>query len=216
MGDSEIRRRRATSPPQTRFATFGLFAFVFMACGCTPKPGARSLPSLPRDVTIDVIEENYDVRGHTVEEIGRSLSVSASSALGEGIRGLHRWDIGWSYVYRQGISNCEMVSVPIEIVSRITLPRWTQRDGADAELIAMWDEYITALRAHEYTHRELSYRAARDFSRDIGRLKTPLCGTMQTLAETTGQQILERYAERNREFDQESRGTINWPPRPSG
>ncbi len=153
------------------------------------------------------------MRGRTVAEISRSLNASASSALAPGLRGLHQWDIRWSYHYRQGIANCEMVSVPIEITSRIILPRWTQREGADPELVAMWDEYITALRAHEFTHRELSYLAARDFARVLGRLRTPVCGTMPILAESTGQRIFETYGERNREFDEVCRGTINWPPR---
>ena len=213
MGDSEIRLGRSTSQRGTPSVLVGLFALLLVASGCTPRLGSRGLPSLPREVIIDVVEENYDVRGRTVEEIGQSLNASAAAALAPGLRGLHHWDIRWSYVYRQGISNCEIVSVPIEITSRIILPRWTQREGADPELVAMWDEYITALRAHEFTHREFSYLAARDFSRVVGRLRTPLCATMPILAESTGQRIFDTYGDRNREFDDESRGTINWPLR---
>ena len=214
MGDSEIRLRRSTSPPRTRRVLSGSFAFVLvlLACGCASAVGAGGLPNLPPGVIVDVVEESYDVRGRTVEEIGQSLNASASSALAPGLRGLHQWNIRWSYRFRQGISSCEMVSVPIEITSRIILPRWTQREGADPELIAMWDEYITALRAHEFTHRELSYLAAKDFSRVLGRLRTPLCWTMQTLAESTGRRIFESYGEQDRMLDEESRGTINWPP----
>ena len=198
------------------FSRRGLFAFVLVACSCAQGMGARALPPLSPEVIVDVVEENYDVRGRTVQEIRLSLALSASSELGLGIRGLHRWDIRWGYQYQQGIESCDVVSVPIEITSRIVSPRWTERDGADRELIEMWEEYITALRAHELTHRELSYLAARDFASELGRLTTPSCETIEALVRATGQQILERYEERNREFDEESQGTINWPPGPSG
>ncbi len=106
-----------------------------------------------------------------------------------------------------------MTNVTIELESAIQVPRWTDREAADSTLVAMWDTYITALRGHEYTHREYLYRRARDISRELYRIESPVCGLMQSRANSTVRLINDRYRRLNRQFDEESRGTLTWPPR---
>jgi len=68
------------------------------------------------------------------------------------------------------------------------------------------------VRAHEYTHREHLYRRARDFSQELYRIKTPTCASMQSRVRSTTLHINDRYSQLSEEFDEESRGTITWPP----
>ncbi len=191
----------------------GAVALILMSSGCGQMMGARALPPLPRGVTAQVSEVPYIVTGTTVLEIRRSLRTAAAAALGRSLVGLHTSSLRYSYRYRnQGIS-CGMTNVTIELESAIQVPRWTDREAADSTLVAMWDTYITALRGHEYTHREYLYRRARDISRELYRIESPVCGLMQSRANSTVRLINERYRKLNRQFDEESRGTLTWPPR---
>lgn len=191
----------------------GAVALILMSWGCGQMMGARALPPLPRGVKAEVWELPYIVTGTTVPEIRLSLRTAATAALGSGQVGLHTSRLRYSYRFgHQGIY-CEMTDVTIDLESAIQVPRWTDREGADSTLVAMWDTYITALRGHEYTHREYLYRRARDISRELYRIKSPTCDSMQQRANSAIRLIDERYRKLNEHFDEESRGTLRWPPR---
>ncbi len=191
----------------------GAVALILMSWGCGQMMGSRALPSLPRGVRAEALELPYIVTGTTVPEIRLSLRTAATAALGSGRTGLHRSRLRYSYRYRHQGTDCVMTSVTIELESAIQVPRWTDREAADSTLVAMWDTYITALRGHEYTHRQYLYRRARDISRELYRIKSPTCDSMQSRANSTVQLINDRYRELNEQFDEESRGTLTWPPR---
>ena len=188
-------------------------SLFLLQMGCGQSRGARALPPLPAGVTAEVSEVSYIVRGATVPEIRLSLRTAATAALGSGQVGLHTSRLRYSYRFgHQGIY-CEMTDVTIELESAIQVPRWTDREAADSTLVAMWDKYITALRGHEYTHREYLYRRAKDISRELSRVTSPTCDTMQSRANSTVRLINDRYRRLNEQFDEESRGTLRWPPR---
>lgn len=193
----------------------GAVALILISWGCGQMMGARALPPLPRGVTAQVSELPYIVTGTTVLEIRLSLRTAANAALGgpSGRVGLHRSRLRYSYRYRHQGIYCVMTSVTIELESAIQVPRWTDREAADSTLVVMWDTYITALRGHEYTHREYLYRRAREISRELYRIESPTCNLMQPRANSTVQLINDRYRKLNRQFDEESRGTLRWPPR---
>ncbi len=191
----------------------GAVTLILMSWGCGQMMGARALPSLPRGVRAEVWEVPYIVTGTTVPEIRLSLRTAATAALGSGRVGLHRSRLRYSYRYRHQGTYCVMTSVTIELESAIQVPRWTDREAADSTLVAMWDTYITALRGHEYNHRQYLYRRARDISRELYRIKSPTCDSMQSRVNSTVQLIDDRYRELNEQFDEESRGTLTWPPR---
>lgn len=210
---SEEARLSVAVPPGVHALALALPLF---AAGCGQMRGARALPSLPPGVTVSAEEVSYAVRGTTVEEIGRSLHEGAAEALQPRRAGEHRWNVRWSYRFAERREGCEMTAVNVELSSTIMLPDWTDRERADSAVTAMWDEYITLLRDHEFTHRELSYRAARDISREVGRIRLPQCGGMRSEANLVARRILDRYDRQNAEFDEASRGTIRWPPQPPG
>ncbi len=189
----------------------GAVALILMSWGCGQMMGARVLPPLPRGVTAKVSELPYIVTGTTVPEIRLSLRTAATAALGSGRVGLHRSMLRYSYRYGQQGTYCGMTEVTVELESAIQVPRWTDREAADSTLVAMWDTYITALRGHEYTHREYLYRRAKDISRELYRVTSPTCDTMQSRANSTVRLISDRYRQLNEQFDEEN-GTIRWPP----
>lgn len=175
--------------------------------------GMRALPPLPRGVTVVANEIPYPVEGTTVDEIRRSLRESSRDATRRNATGLHTWRLSYSYRYLQHDSYCEMTDVTIELRSEITVPDWIDREQADSTLAEQWDTYITLLRGHEYTHREHSYRAAREISRELLDLETPRCSGMRPNAQGLANRILDKYRRLDEEFDGAEAGRIVWPPR---
>ena len=151
--------------------------------------------------------------GTTVPQITLSLRTAAAEALGSSSVGLHTSRLRVSYRWRQQEVSCKMTDVAIELESSIQVPSWTDRAAADFTLVAMWNRYVTALRGHEYTHREYLYRRAKDISRELSRVTSPTCDTMQSRANSTVRLVNDRYRRLNEQFDEESRGTLRWPPR---
>ena len=195
-----------------RFLLLGAVALVLVSWGCGQSMGARALPPLPLGVTAEVSELPYVVTGTTVAEIRLSLRTAASEALGGSSVGLHSSRLSVSYRWGQQEVYCEITDVTIELESAIQVPQWTERGRADIRVVAMWDRYIRAVRAHEYTHREHLYRRARDISQELYRIKSPTCASMQSEVRSTTVRINDRYRQLNEQFDEESRGTITWPP----
>lgn len=180
---------------------------------CGHSGGARSLPALPPGTTVLPTEQTYEVRGASIEEIRQSLRSAAAEAIGGRATGYHRWNIRWSYQYRETPGGCEVTEVDIDLESTITLPRWEDRESADSALIAYWDAYLTALRNHEYCHRVLAYQQANELDRTLRRFRSPACGLLRGDADAAGRTILEKYRLANEAYDRDSRGYITWPPR---
>jgi predicted secreted Zn-dependent protease len=182
------------------------------ATACGQMQGVRALPPLPRGVRVVANETPYTVQGTSVEEIRRSLRETSREATRRNASGLHTWKLSYSYRYLQHDSYCEMTDVAIELRSEITVPNWVDREQADSTLAAQWETYITQLRGHEYTHREHSYRAAREMSRELLGLETPRCSGMRPNAQALANRILDKYRRLDEEFDAAEAGRIVWPP----
>ena len=187
-------------------------SLFLLQMGCGQSRGARALPPLPAGVTAEVSEVSYIVRGATVPEIRLSLRTAATATLGSDMVGLHSSRFNFEFGYTQEGNYCVMKEVTIRLESAIQVPQWTERGTADFRVVAMWDRYIRAVRAHEYTHREHLYRRARDFSQELYLIKTPTCTSMQSKVRSTTVRIDDRYRQLSEQFDEESRGTITWPP----
>jgi predicted secreted Zn-dependent protease len=166
-------------------------------------------------VRTQATEQNYDVTGASVEEIARSLEERATAALGPEVAGRHEWDVRWNYRYAPRGSACQITELTMELNSVIILPVWQERESADPTVTALWDQYITELRAHEYGHRVLSYRATREVHRELTRLRVAECSLMPDRAREVGQSILARYKEENRTFDADPANRVIWPPPPA-
>lgn len=183
-----------------------------LATACGQMQGVRALPPLPTGVQVLANETPYTVQGTSVEEIRRSLRETAREATRRNATGLHTWRLSYSYRYLQHDSFCETTDVAIELRSEITVPNWVDRAHADSALAAQWDTYITQLKGHEYTHREHSYRAAREMSRELLSLETPRCSGMRPNAQALANRILDKYRRLDEEFDAAEAGRIVWPP----
>jgi len=189
---------------------------ILLLGACGHASGVRSLPALPPGATVFPTEEYYAVTGGSVEEIRRSLRAAAAEAIGRNAVGYHRWNVRWSYQYRETPLGCEVTEIDIDLESTITLPRWRDRGSSDSSLVAFWDSYLVALRSHEYCHRVLAYQQANELYRMLRRFRAPSCGLLRPDADAAGRQILDRYRQINQEYDRSSTGYLTWPPMTNG
>ena len=194
-----------------------MLALGVAGCG-TPPPGYEAPPPLPTGVVAEVRERPYRVQGVTEAEIARSLAMNRRPGEGGGrYSGSYSWQMRWSFQYGPARGGCRMRSVRLRLRSEMQLPEWVDRERADSALIAAWDTYIERLRRHENRHQVHAHSAARDVYRMLKRFTAPTCATMESRANARARRILERYREKDRRYDEETRHGllegVAWPPR---
>lgn len=171
---------------------------------------------LPREIDTDERELPYRVTGSTAAELRRSMLSAGPEEEGGTWYGYTTWNIRWRYDYADGSGGCEIQDVDVAFRSRIRLPRWDPPDDADPALVSEWRSFVAALRDHEYGHRDIGARAARDVLRRLRSLRLDRCDGMEDRANAVAHRILDRYREREDEYDRETnhgerQGAV-WPP----
>jgi len=102
---------------------------------------------------IDFAIRYYDVAGSSTEEIRNSVFRNTPiriKGLPYGAVTENRFTTGYSAVGTSS-GGCEVKNVRVMLSSRITLPR-LMPSGQSADVLAEWERYIGALRAHEMMH----------------------------------------------------------------
>jgi predicted secreted Zn-dependent protease len=171
---------------------------------------------LPREIDTDEREVPYRVTGSTAAELRRSMLSAGPEEEGGTWYGYTTWHVRWRYDYAAVAGGCEIQEVDVSFRSRVRLPRWDPPDDADEELVSAWRAFVDALREHEYGHRDIGARAARDILRRLRSLRRDRCDGMEERANTLAHRILDRYREREEAYDRrtnhgERQGAV-WPP----
>lgn len=205
--------------PIPRLVLFAAAA-AMLACG-TRRPGDSPPPPLPPGVVARPEERWYPVTGLTPGDVLRSIRENGPVADGRRVWGRHDWNLRWTYRYAPAGGACRIREVRVELRSATTMPRWVDRERADSALIRDWDLAMAALRTHENGHRDIAYRAAREVHRAVERVSAPTCGSIAARANARGQEVLRRFKEMNRRYDEETehggRQGLVWPaPRSVG
>lgn len=172
--------------------------------------------SLPREIDTDEREVPYRVTGSTAAELRQSIWDEGPEVDGRSWSGYTTWHVRWRYDYATVSGECRMQTVDVSFRSRVRLPRWDPPDDADPRLVADWRAYVAALREHEYGHRDIGARAARDILHRLRSLRLDRCDGMEERANTLAHRILDRYREREDAYDRrtnhgERQGAV-WPP----
>jgi predicted secreted Zn-dependent protease len=160
---------------------------------------------------------HYDVTGTTAGELYSAMRAYGPVHDGRRVYGHHAWDIRWTFRYAASSGACRMRDVRVELTSTTTLPRWSPPADASDSLVAQWTTFRAALEAHEHGHARIGADAAREIHRSLRGHQQVYCGSMAAQANALAQQILARYREQNRRYDQQtgagaSQGAV-WPPR---
>jgi predicted secreted Zn-dependent protease len=95
--------------------------------------------------------------------------------------------------------------VAVDVTAIVILPYWRVPRSAKDELVARWEHYIAALRAHERGHVAIAGAAGRAVAEQIAAISP--CGSLDSLkravAEAASAAVAE-HRERERAYDTET------------
>ena len=140
------------------------------------KPGQRILPAIMRTTTLPPSDRNP-------APIGK-----------------HIWQLTWNYDRAWGENwTCKVNGTTVDVTATIHLPRLK---GGDATQQAAFDKYMVTLKAHEDHHHTIAREAAEALDHALRSLPAARdCNALHTLALARAQYVIDRYNQRQREFD---------------
>jgi len=109
------------------------------------------------------------------------------------------WQVQWRFWWRDDSDGCVIEQVNTEVEVQIQLPELIA--GTDAQR-AEFADYLSALTEHEEGHQQLALAAGEAI--DLALRRFPVAGTcdaLETDANALGQQILQRFQEREFDYD---------------
>jgi predicted secreted Zn-dependent protease len=195
-----------------------VFACLIPAVGPLPQPlGAQPLEvgRLPRDVSVDVIERPYTIRGRTAQELLQQMM-----QLGPGGFVSFPYFYEWRFSAeesrtaiagnRSGMCRVRDFEVAFDITA--AYPVWEQPPDAPAQLVAAWDEFRSQLQRRWEARRDGMVEFGREISRAARRVEEA-CPFMQPRV----QEVVERFRDESNEAARAAALAgetvlLRWPP----
>jgi predicted secreted Zn-dependent protease len=163
------------------------------------------LSSAAAEVSKNLSYSYYDVSvRHDQPLRPQMLAVTPIREEGSPFIGFTKWNIRWSFKWnadRNG--SCRITSSSTELVADILLPRLS---GASVEQIASFNGYIVILRQHELGHYNIAEEAAQRIDSDLKNIPVMgNCKMLEDYANTTSRSTLDRFNEKSRQYDRDTK-----------
>ncbi|MCX8997541.1 DUF922 domain-containing protein [Rhizobiaceae bacterium BDR2-2] len=146
----------------------------------------------------------YTIGGRTSAEIDRELARHGPMTRSTGSRhpGTTEIRFGGEISYAEEGGRCRVRDVKVTLNTKITLPRWRNRNRANGEMALLWDTLAADIKRHEERHAEIARNYARTLENRLSRLtSTRTCAELQKKAsEVTERTSAEHDADQAR-FD---------------
>ena len=108
------------------------------------------LAALLPKVSDPVEVHRYQVSGHSVEELSRSLRTYGPRDRSGRVRDAYtKWWIAWSFNHSK---NNQIYDVSVNYRAEILVPQWIDESTGSAHLQSEWHRYLETLLHHEYHH----------------------------------------------------------------
>ncbi|HIK55962.1 MAG TPA: DUF922 domain-containing protein [Synechococcales cyanobacterium M55_K2018_004] len=173
-----------------------------------PLPGVVSFGSGGgTDPKVSVRTITYNIVGDTAEALRSQMSQFGPEDRNTGRRfdGFTSWNVDWKYTYKTIHGECFIERPVVKTDIEITLPKWIPSSSAQTGLVERWNRYIAALTEHENGHRDHGILAGRAVAQMLSQLQgTSSCQELVTLADQSGAQIVQRYAQADMDYDRET------------
>lgn len=209
----------ASPPHAVRTVLLGLLGLLLSALPVGPAlaQGSPADVTLPSEIRTDERVIRYRVTGSTPAELRSSMLASGPEETGGAWYGYTTWHVRWRFEYAPSGGLCRMEEVNVRFRSRIQLPRWDPPTDAEDHTVSAWRDFVAALREHEYGHRDIGARAARDILERLRSLSARRCDGMSERANSEAHGILDLYRLKEDRYDRttshgETQGAV-WPPR---
>lgn len=164
---------------------------------------------LPAEAAVDINDqvERYGIEGSTPADLRREMNAKGPRVSdGRRYDGHTRWHVSWRYHYSSTRGSCAIASVTTSVKVTITLPQWGNESRGDNAMRAQWSRYLAALELHEQGHRRHGVDAATDVDLAIAALPPAgNCDALGANANALGMRILQKYQQRDRDYDRDTR-----------
>jgi len=165
--------------------------------------------ALPAKAAVDINDqvERYGIEGSTPADLRREMNAKGPRASdGRRYDGHTRWHVSWRYQYSSTRGSCAIASVTTSVKVTIALPQWRNESRVDNATRAQWSRYLAALELHEQGHRRHGVDAATDIDLAIAALPPAgNCDALGANANALGMRILQKYQQRDRDYDRDTR-----------
>ena len=147
------------------------------------------------------VVRTYPINGRTGPELVAQMA-ALGPAQDDGTRfpGGAQWSIDWQYRLAGQGARCRLEQVRATLDSTITLPHWQQQEQADSALSTAWRTFLERLEVHEHGHVQQGMDAAAAIRTALDGM-TGRCADLAAQANLRGQQIIEQYNQRDRDYD---------------
>lgn len=146
----------------------------------------------------------FSVGGKTAAELDRELSRRGPAVKATGMRhpGATRMKFGGNVTYAETNGRCRIAEATITLDTRIILPRWKNRQRAEAGLALVWDTLARDIKRHEERHAEIARIHARKLEEAIDKLRPRRdCEAMKARVAEVTNRILADHDREQARFD---------------
>lgn len=148
----------------------------------------------------------YAVTGATLPEIRQSLRQNRPWKERFDHDGMTEWRVTWHFTVVATPNGCRCSSFSTQTGIITTMPRWFTPTNATDAVKQTWQKYAIALAQHEAGHAAIALAAASELQtriRGIGEGSD--CASLKQRINTLGQQVIEDYRKRDKDYDASTR-----------
>lgn len=180
---------------------FLIVLVIYLSSGCSTNETSESGDFKP-DVSINYVY--YEISGSTENELRHQMDRFGPADERQVQHDAYTdWYVDWSYPTREINGNCATGSITVTVTITHTFPKWDIPPDVSQELVEKWDEYLKDLQAHEAGHKQISLDASHEILQRLNNLSVyPSCAELERVADTTGQNILDEFRQKEVDYDQ--------------
>lgn len=154
-------------------------------------------PGLKQD--IDVLY--YQIYGSTENDLAEQMRQCGPKSEGEGYDAYASWYINWKYNYQMSGGACRVGQATVGVKVDVHYPKWETPADFQSGLDRKWQSFMANLETHENGHKQNGLDAASEVYNTISDLTGPSCANMIDLVNSTSQDIVAIYAQRDKDYD---------------
>lgn len=143
--------------------------------------------------------EFYSIYGSSYNELVAEIDLKGPN----GYTGYTNSRFTYEFKTSTSSTGCRVASLQVDVDITYTMPRWENRDVADANLRASWDSSYTALERHEKQHGAIAKQTYNQIIREVRQIgPRSSCGEINGLVASVFNGALADNSERQRDYDQ--------------
>lgn len=153
------------------------------------------------------IETNYYlVNGKNAQAIRKDMNAKRS----RNYDAYTSWRVNWHFYWKNNNTSCMFTKVNTKVAVKFTLPKLATNSIAGQDVQQRWNNYYTALIAHENSHRNFGVNAATEIEHALltmgGRDN---CKVLEKDGNNLARSVLDKYIAAEKQYDIDTNHGMN-------